>query len=83
VQDPALLGRTGEATGKRHFVFDPGDRCVGADPNANRGHVLKAGARAFLLKPADNDRLLSTNQQILGEKDQTAEVVYDLGGREG
>jgi CheY-like chemotaxis protein len=54
----------------------------GRDRNANRDRALKAGARAFLLKPVDNARLLSAIRQILGEKDQTAEVVYDLGARD-
>jgi DNA-binding response OmpR family regulator len=47
----------------------------GRDRNANRDRALKAGARAFLLKPVDNARLLSEVQQILGEKDQAAEQL--------
>jgi DNA-binding response OmpR family regulator len=53
----------------------------GRDRNANRDRALKAGARVFLLKPVDNARLLSEIQHILGEKDQTAAEMYDLGAR--
>jgi DNA-binding response OmpR family regulator len=49
------------------------------DRNANRERALKAGARAFLQKPVDNARLLSTIRHVLGEKGDAPSVVYDLG----
>lgn len=37
------------------------------DPRANRERALKAGAKAFLQKPVDNDELLAVIRQCLGE----------------
>jgi DNA-binding response OmpR family regulator len=38
------------------------------DPQANRERALKAGARAYLQKPVDNDELLAVVRQCLGER---------------
>ncbi len=37
------------------------------DQQANEERALRAGARAFLQKPVDNDRLLQTIREVLGE----------------
>ena len=39
----------------------------GRDPSANRQRALRAGAKAFLQKPVDNDELLAVIRQCLGE----------------
>ena len=39
------------------------------DPQINRERVLKAGAVAFLQKPAENGELLTTIRKALGEGD--------------
>jgi DNA-binding response OmpR family regulator len=52
------------------------------DRNANRDRVLKAGAKAFLQKPVDNAHLLSAIRQVLGEKNDTREAVYELNNRD-
>ncbi len=39
------------------------------DPQANKERALKAGAKAFFQKPADNDELLAAIQKALGEAD--------------
>ena len=49
------------------------------DVTANMDLALKAGAKAFLQKPVDNAQLLSVIRKVLGEKDDTAAVVHDLG----
>jgi DNA-binding response OmpR family regulator len=36
------------------------------DPMGNRDRALKAGARAFLQKPVDNDKLLELIEECLG-----------------
>jgi DNA-binding response OmpR family regulator len=36
------------------------------DRHANEQRAIKAGARAFLQKPVDNDQLLATINQLLG-----------------
>ena len=38
------------------------------DLNANMDRALKAGAKAFLQKPVDNNQLLSVIRQVLGEE---------------
>jgi DNA-binding response OmpR family regulator len=38
------------------------------DPQSNRERALKAGAKAFLQKPVDNDELLAVVRQCLGER---------------
>ena len=43
------------------------------DPYANRKRVLKAGAKAFLQKPVDNDELLAVIQRCLGETNGPAQ----------
>jgi FixJ family two-component response regulator len=42
------------------------------DPVANRDRALKAGARAFLQKPVDNDKLLDLIDECLGASDRAA-----------
>ena len=51
----------------------------GRDRIANRGRALKAGAKAFLQKPVENDRLLSLIRQVLAEKEEPPATVYELG----
>lgn len=41
------------------------------DPNANRQRALRAGAKAFLQKPVDNEELLAVIRQCLGETNGT------------
>jgi putative two-component system response regulator len=50
-----------------------------SDINANMDRALKAGAKAFLQKPADNAKLLAAIRKVLGEKDLTPQLVQDLG----
>jgi DNA-binding response OmpR family regulator len=40
---------------------------TGRDPYANRERALRAGAKAFLQKPVDNNELLAIIQRCLGE----------------
>jgi DNA-binding response OmpR family regulator len=51
------------------------------DLRENRQLALKAGAKAFLQKPADNAELLAVIRQALGESRQREKepAVYDLG----
>src|SRR6202165_934282 len=49
------------------------------DVTANKDRALKAGAKAFLQKPADDTQLLSVIRQVLGEKNHTPAMVHDLG----
>jgi DNA-binding response OmpR family regulator len=42
----------------------------GRDPHANGERALRAGAKAFLKKPVDNDELLAVIRQALGEPAQ-------------
>jgi DNA-binding response OmpR family regulator len=47
------------------------------DPHANRERALKAGAKAFLQKPVDNNELLAVIRQCLGETNGSEqEEVY-------
>jgi|GEM_PF-5187192 len=39
------------------------------DPQTNRERALKAGAVAFLQKPVENGKLLTTIRKALGEGD--------------
>jgi DNA-binding response OmpR family regulator len=39
------------------------------DPNGNRERALKAGAKAFLQKPFNNDRLLATIGKLIGPRE--------------
>jgi DNA-binding response OmpR family regulator len=41
------------------------------DPHSNRERALKAGARAFLQKPVDNDELLGVIRKCLGETSES------------
>jgi DNA-binding response OmpR family regulator len=52
------------------------------DARANGERAIKAGAKAFLQKPVDNDKLLTFIRKALGESDEKEEkkaIVYDLG----
>jgi len=52
----------------------------GRDVRENRIRALKAGASAFLQKPADDADVLEVIRQALGESaESTKPVVYDLG----
>lgn len=44
---------------------------TGRDPYANRERALRAGAKAFLQKPVDNNELLAVIQRCLGETNGT------------
>jgi len=47
---------------------------------ANQQRAMKAGVKAFLQKPVDNDELLAVVRQTLGELSQIKKPdVYDLG----
>ena len=50
----------------------------GRDYDANTDRALKAGAKAFLQKPVDNEKLLSVIREALGEK--MLEVSIPLKG---
>jgi len=51
----------------------------GRDVRANREKSLKAGAKAFLQKPVDNDELLAVIRHILGGHSISVKpMVYDL-----
>src|ERR1700686_4752752 len=50
----------------------------GRDYDANMDRALKAGAKAFLQKPVDNEELLSVIREALGEK--MLEVSIPLKG---
>jgi len=43
------------------------------DPSANRERALRAGAKAFLQKPVNNDELLAVIRQCLGETNGSGE----------
>lgn len=50
------------------------------DVRANRDRSIKAGAKAFLQKPVDNDELLAVIRQAFGEiPTPIKRVVHDLG----
>jgi DNA-binding response OmpR family regulator len=49
------------------------------DVRANQERSLKAGAKAFLQKPADNAELLAAIRQALGEPGQPVEPLADTG----
>ena len=50
-----------------HLAVIPIIVVSGSDPSANRQRALRAGAKAFLQKPVDNDELLAVIRQCLGE----------------
>ena len=45
------------------------------DPHSNRDRALKAGAKAFLQKPVDNDELLAVIRKCLGETDNSEKLL--------
>jgi DNA-binding response OmpR family regulator len=49
------------------------------DVRANQERALKAGAKAFLQKPADNVELLAAIRRALGEPSQTVELIAESG----
>jgi two-component system KDP operon response regulator KdpE len=50
------------------------------DPRENGDRALKAGAKAYLQKPVDNDELLAVIRRLLGEPARAKKTtVYDLG----
>jgi DNA-binding response OmpR family regulator len=52
----------------------------GREPSIHMDRALKAGAKAFLQKPIDNNHLLSVIRRLLGEKKTVApRLVHDLG----
>lgn len=54
----------------------------GRDRFINRDRAIAAGARTFLQKPVDNERLLYVIRQVLGEHDEERVTVYNLGKKE-
>jgi two-component system response regulator VicR len=52
---------------------------TGRDPSTNRQRALDAGAKAFFLKPADNDQLLAAVGKALGESERSVPIA-DLHG---
>lgn len=50
-----------------HLAVIPIIVVSGRDPSANRQRALRAGAKAFLQKPVDNEELLAVIRQCLGE----------------
>src|SRR6202789_3309981 len=54
---------------------------TGREVRGNLKRVIEAGARAFLQKPVNNDKLLAVIRQALGEPTTAEEdpVVYNLG----
>ncbi len=50
------------------------------DPHANRERSLRAGAKAFLQKPVNNDELLATIRQCLGETIGSAKEKVESSG---
>ncbi len=54
---------------------------TGRDVRGNLKRVIESGARAFLQKPVNNEKLLAVIRQALGEHQTTEEdpVVYNLG----
>ncbi|MDE2058375.1 MAG: response regulator transcription factor [candidate division NC10 bacterium] len=52
---------------------------TGRDPSTNRKRALDAGARAFFLKPADNDQLLAAIEKVLGETERPAPTAGPHG----
>ena len=52
----------------------------GREPRIHMDKALKAGAKAFLQKPIDNNQLLDAIRRVLGEKKPVPTlVVHDLG----
>ena len=50
------------------------------DPRENGERALKAGAKANLQKPVDNEELLTVIRRLLGEPSRAKKsTVYDLG----
>jgi two-component system KDP operon response regulator KdpE len=50
------------------------------DPRENGERALKAGAKAYLQKPVDNEELLTVIRRLLGEPSRAKKsTVYDLG----
>jgi DNA-binding response OmpR family regulator len=45
---------------------------TGRDPSTNRKRALDAGAKAFFLKPADNEELLAAIGKVLGDSERSA-----------
>lgn len=52
---------------------------TGRDPSTNRKRALEAGAKAFFLKPADNDELLAAVGKALGEPERAAPTAGPQG----
>ena len=56
------------------------------DARANKERAIKAGARVYLQKPVDNEKLLAAIRKVLGDpevNEEKASVVYDLGTIKG
>ncbi len=52
---------------------------TGRDPSTNRERALNAGAKAFFLKPPDNEKLLAAVRKALGESEQAAPTTGPHG----
>ena len=63
-----------------HLAVIPVIVVSGRDPHANRERALRAGAKAFLQKPVDNDKLLRAIRECLRETIARAEEKVELNG---
>jgi DNA-binding response OmpR family regulator len=63
-----------------HLAVIPVIVVSGRDPHANRERALRAGAKAFLQKPVDNEKLLSAIRQCLGETIAPAQEKVETKG---
>jgi DNA-binding response OmpR family regulator len=51
----------------------------GRDRVGNRERAIKAGAKTFLQKPIANEKLLAIIRLVLGEEENVAKTIYDIG----
>ena len=51
----------------------------GRDRVGNRDRAIKAGAKTFLQKPIANEKLLAIIRLVLGEEENVAKTIYDIG----
>jgi DNA-binding response OmpR family regulator len=85
ILDLGLLAGDGFAVMERlkastHLAVIPIIVVSARDPRENGDRALKAGAKAYLQKPVDNDELLAVIRRLLGEPARAKKTtVYDLG----
>jgi two-component system KDP operon response regulator KdpE len=51
----------------------------GRDRVGNRDRAIKAGAKTFLQKPMEHEKLMAVIRLVLDAKDHPPRMVYDLG----